>query len=65
MNISDNLKQLRKAKGALQKDVAEYLGVTQKTYSGYELGQREPSISTILKLCDYFDVTSDELLGRK
>ena len=45
--------------------MAEYLGMTAKGYAFYELGEREPSIETILKLCDYFDVTADYLLGRK
>ena len=61
MKFNENLKHLRTAKGVLQKEVAEYLG---KAYGFYELGQREPSINTILKLCDYFEVTADELLGR-
>ena len=64
MKFNENLKHLRTTKGVLQKEVAEYLGMTQKAYGFYELGQREPSINTILKLCDYFDVTADELLGR-
>ena len=64
MKFNENLKHLRKVKGVLQKEVAAHLGITQKAYGFYELGQREPSINTILKLCDYFEVTADELLGR-
>ena len=64
MKFNENLKHLRKVKGVLQKEVAAYLGITQKAYGFYELGQRAPSINTILKLCDYFEVTADELLGR-
>ena len=64
MKFNANLKELRLEKGVSQKDVATYLGLTQKAYCFYELGTREPSIATLNKLCDYFEVTSDYLLGR-
>ena len=64
MKFNENLKELRIAKGVSQKDVATFLGLTQKAYCFYELGTREPSLNTLLKLCDYFEVTSDYLLGR-
>lgn len=62
--LSERLKELRLAKGNTQKQVAEYLGLTQKAYGFYELGTREPSLQTLLKLCDYFGVTADYILGR-
>ena len=65
MKFNERLRELRIEKGLKQKEVAEYLGMTAKGYAFYELGEREPSIETILKLCDYFDVTADYLLGRK
>lgn len=65
MNIfSTRLKELRKEHGFTQKYVADVLGFSDKGYGYYELGQREPSIDTLNKLCDLFDVTSDYLIGR-
>lgn len=64
MKFNENLKELRLAKGVSQRDVAIFLGLTQKAYCFYELGSREPSIQTILKLCDFFEVSADFLLGR-
>ena len=64
MKFNENLKELRLAKGVSQKDVATFLGLTQKAYCFYELGTREPSLHTLIKLCDYFEVTADYLLGR-
>lgn len=59
------LKELRKKKGVSQEDAAKALGITLRTYQNYEYGQREPNIRMILKLSDYFDVTTDYLLGRE
>lgn len=57
------LKELRMAKGLSQKEVAEYLGISNAAYSLYERGDREPNISTLKKIANYYGVTVDELLG--
>lgn len=59
------LKELRKQKGLNQKDVADFLGITQQAYQKYEQGTSEMSGSTIGKLADYYGVTTDYLLGRE
>lgn len=59
------LKELRKKKGVSQEDAAKALGITLRTYQNYEYGQREPNIEMILKLSDYFNVSTDYLLGRE
>ena len=59
-----NLKKLRKRIGANQKEIATKIGITDKTYANYENGNTEPNIQTIIKLADYFHITTDELLGR-
>ena len=64
-NFCDNLKTLRKAKKIPQKKIAEHLGVALRTYQSYEYGEREPNIMGLKMIADYFDVTLDELLGRK
>lgn len=64
MKLNENLKKLRLEKHLLQKDVAQYLGLTTKAYCFYELGEREPSIETLIKLCDLFEVSADYLIGR-
>lgn len=60
----NNLAKYRKTKGLLQKDVAQMLGIATNTYSCYETGTNEPSISILLNLADIFGVTVDEILGR-
>lgn len=58
------LKELRTEKNLSQRDIAEYLGITQQAYANYERNAREPDFGTISKIADLFDVSVDYLLGR-
>lgn len=58
------LKMLRESKGLSQREMASKLGFAQTTYSQYELGKREPDFSTLIKIADFFGVSTDHLLGR-
>lgn len=60
----ERLKELRAARGLLQKDVAAVLGIDRTTYVKYEKGQSEPSFDILTKLADYFGVSVDYLLGK-
>lgn len=59
-----NLTNLRKQNKLNQSEIAKLLNVTQRTYSGYELEQTEPSIENLIKLADYYHVSLDYLVGR-
>lgn len=61
--MSEKLKLLRKEKGVSQKIVAKALGITLSAYSNYEQGIREPSNEILIKLCKFFNASSDYLLG--
>ena len=58
------LKALRTEKGLSQKEIAEYLGISQPAYANYERQAREADYDTLNKLADYFDCSIDYLLGR-
>ena len=58
------LKELRKKKNLTQEQVAKYLNISQRTYSGYELGKSEPTIETLKKLADFFSTTIDYIVDR-
>ncbi|QDK70154.1 helix-turn-helix domain-containing protein [Lactococcus protaetiae] len=62
--FAERLKQLRKSKALTQKEVAEQLGMTQQNYQKWESGKSSPSGETLDKLADYFQVSTDYLLGR-
>ncbi len=57
------LKDLREDADLKQKDIAEYLHVKQNTYSQYENGQRQLPIDILIKLAQYYHVTTDYILG--
>ena len=63
-SFSDNLKALRKLKNCTQKQIATLLGVNERTYRRYESGELEPNHQSTIKLADYFEVSTDYLLGR-
>ncbi|WP_139993648.1 helix-turn-helix domain-containing protein [Kurthia sp. Dielmo] len=62
--FSQRLKYLRKEKKLTQNDMAELLGITRQGYAKYESGSGEPDIKAIDKLANFFNVTTDYLLGR-
>lgn len=55
---------LRKNKNVTQKEVANALNIPRGTYAHYELGKRSPDHSMLLNLAEYFNVSTDYLLGR-
>jgi len=62
--FSGRLKELRTAKGETQKQIAEFLGIAERNYRRYEAGDVDPTASNTMLLADYFDVSTDYLLGR-
>ena len=64
IQLSQNLKALRKQMAIHQKDVALALNIKQQAYSRYENGLREPDIATLIAIADFFDKPIDILVGR-
>lgn len=64
MKLGERLKYLRLQKGLTQEQLAEIIGISRSALSMYELDQREPDLGTLIKIADYFSVTTDYLLGR-
>ena len=60
----NRLKRLREAKNVTQRELADFLRLTPKAISFYELGQRDIPNETLQKLADYFRVSTDYILGR-
>jgi len=58
------LGKLRREKGLSQRQAAAELGVSQALLSHYENDAREPKLEFILKVCEYYSVTADYILGR-
>ncbi len=62
--LGNKIECLRKQKNICQKELAIYLHVSISTISNYENDVHEPDLPTLVKLADYFDVSTDFLLGR-
>lgn len=62
-NYNEILKELRTDKDKKQEEVAKYLQITKQQYSLYETGQREFKINHIVKLCLFYGVSADYILG--
>jgi transcriptional regulator with XRE-family HTH domain len=62
--LAENLKKLRKEKNLLQKDIAAVLHISERQYRTYEADNTDLSISKIIALADFFNVSIDFLVGR-
>ena len=64
LDVSNRLKEVRKACGLRQQDVAEKTGINVITLSGYELARSEPNMEALVRLADVYHVTLDYLRCR-
>ena len=62
--FSIRLKELREEQGFSQYSLANELGIAQATIGNWEAGKREPNLEMIIRLADFFKVSTDYLLGR-
>lgn len=58
------IEELRKKMGLSQEDLAKRLNMTQQRISAYEKGKREPDLETLKLFADFFNVSTDFLLGK-
>lgn len=61
--IGDKLKELRIKNSVSQNKIGEICGVSKATVSSWEKNRTKPSIESIKKICDYFNVSTDYLLN--
>ena len=63
-SLNENIKKLRMAKGLNQVEFAKSLSVTKQCVSNWENDNVIPSIEMLCKIADFFEVSTDYLLGR-
>ncbi len=63
--MKEQLQTLRKAKNLTQEEISGIIGVKLSTYQKYERDVISPSYDTLIKLADFYGVTTDYLLGRE
>lgn len=64
VNFNEVLRQLRKGTIYTQEELANKLGLLRSTYAKYETGENEPDYKTLVKIANYYGVSTDALLGR-
>ncbi len=64
ITFAENLKMLRENSKLTQQQLADALHTTQRKVSYWESGKIEPDLENLWKICDYFDISIDELIGR-
>ena len=62
LSLGSRLKQLRKARGMTQSQLADDLFVSRKTVSSWETGRNQPDLQTICRLASYYQLTVDDLI---
>ena len=61
--FGERLRQLRRARGMTQQELAEKLHMTKASVSAYETSGKYPSVEVLRKLAELFRVSADYLLG--
>jgi transcriptional regulator with XRE-family HTH domain len=62
--FDDRLKKLREDKGLNMSQAAKQLNFSYTTYVSYEKNEREPNSETLIMLADFFECSTDYLIGR-
>ena len=62
--MGERIKELRKASGMTQTELAEKMGVTKGTVSTWETNSRTPSFNTLNQLCELFDKSMGYVTGQ-
>lgn len=62
--FSERLAKLRDSRNLSQKEVAKEFGVVVRAYQRYEYGEREPQLSVLIRMADFYNVSLDYLAGR-
>ena len=63
MQVNERLKELREDADITQSTIAAYLGIDQSHYSKYERGFHTIPIEQLKKICEYYGVSADYILG--
>lgn len=62
--FSERLIELREKSDLSQVEAAKEFGVVVRAYQRYEYGEREPRLSTLVRIADFYGVSLDYLAGR-
>lgn len=61
--LGERLRRLRTQKKLTQTEFANKIGITRGTYAHYEINKRQPDYETLVKIAEFYNVSTDYLLG--
>lgn len=62
LQLADNLRKYRDSFHYTQKELARLINISRQAYSNYETGKRDPDLDLLIKLCDVYQITLDQLV---
>lgn len=62
-DFGENFKKLRKSRNITQKELGAKIGLSKAVVSKYENGMGYPTYDVLIRIAQYFGVTTDYLLG--
>jgi transcriptional regulator with XRE-family HTH domain len=65
LQIGNKLKELRTAEGLTQQQIANKLNLSRVNYTRYETDVSRPDYETLVAIADFYEISLDELFGRK
>ena len=63
-NLASRLRLLRKERHMTQEEVASALALQRSTYAYYETGRTMPKLGNLIRMAEFFGVTTDFLIGK-
>ena len=63
--ITENIKREIETSGKSKKEIAKAIGVAPPTISQYCSGRAQPTLATLVRLCNFLDCSADEILSIK
>ena len=62
-HFTHQLREIRTQNKKSQEDIGNVLGITKQQYQLYESGKREIKVNQIIKLCEYYNISPEYILG--
>lgn len=64
VNVNENIRFLRKKKGWTQEKFSQKIGIKRSLVGAYEEGRSDPRLNNLLKMCDVFSISLDNILKK-
>ena len=64
INVNENIRYLRKKNGWTQEKFSKKIGIKRSLVGAYEEGRSDPRLNNLLKICDVFQISLDNILKK-